>query len=508
MESKIRSIVIVGGGSAGWMTAAAFAKALGTQGYEITLVESEEIGTVGVGEATIPPIMRYNNFLGISEYEFIRETNATFKLGIEFVDWQKKGVTYFHPFGFFGREMDGFSFPNYFLREYHRRGGGAFDIGKYNAETEAALQGRFGQVKPEPGKPDINYAYQFDAALYARYLRKYSEARGVVRKEGKIVKVNQNAETGYLTSVEMHDGRVIPGDLFIDCSGFRGLLIEETLKCGYADWSQWLPNNRAAAVPCERTADLTPYTRATAREAGWQWRIPLQHRTGNGYVFCNNFISEDEAAQTLLTRLDGKPMADPKILRFVTGHRKRFWEKNVVALGLASGFLEPLESTSIHLVQAGAFKFLALFPRNGFNPRIVEEYNRQMLFDYNNVKDFIIAHYKVTQRDDTPFWQYVRDMEVPDSLKERLDVYQSTGQTLSNERELFREVSWYAVLSGQGLIPQDYHPAADAMDEDDLRLQLGRWRSAVLDRVKSLPTHEEFIRKNCASEALKTRDAG
>ena len=506
MESKVRKIVIVGGGSAGWMSAACFAKALGTQGYDITLVESEEIGTVGVGEATIPAIIRYNRFLNIDEDEFIRETNATFKLGIEFVDWQKKGVSYFHPFGYFGVDIDSFAFPNYYLRDYYRRGGGAIDISRYNAETEAALQGRFGRVKPENGRPDINYAFQFDAALYARYLRKYSEARGVTRREGKIVKVHQNSETGYVTAVELENGSQIAGDLFIDCSGFRGLLIEETLKCGYTDWSQWLPVNRAAAVPCERGDDLTPFTRATAREAGWQWRIPLQHRTGNGYVFCNSFISEDEASEKLLSRLDGKPMADPKILRFITGHRKRFWDRNVVALGLASGFLEPLESTSIHLVQAGLFKFLALFPRQGFNPRIVEEYNRQMLFDYDNVKDFIIAHYKVTERDDTPFWNYVRNMEVPDSLRERLDVFRSTGQTLSNERELFRDVSWYAVLTGQGLVPEDYHPAADTLDDDDLRLRLGRWRTAVLDRVKTLPMHEDFIRKNCASAALKQRD--
>jgi tryptophan halogenase len=503
VNTTVRKIVIVGGGTAGWMTASCFAKALGTQNYDITLVESEEIGTVGVGEATIPAIIRFNQFLNIDENEFIRETNATFKLGIEFVDWQKKGVTYFHPFGHFGTDIDGFTFPNFYLRDHYRRGASVSDIGQYNTETEAAMQRRFGKIKSEVGKPDFNYAFQFDAALYARYLRKYAEMRGVVRQEGRIVKVNQDAESGYVTDLEMQDGRIITGDLFIDCSGFRGLLIEETLKCGYTDWSRWLPVNRAAAVPCERVEQLTPFTRCTAREAGWQWRIPLQHRTGNGYVFCNDFISEDEASALLMTRLDGKPLADPRILRFVTGHRNRFWEKNVVALGLASGFLEPLESTSIHLAQAGAFKLLALFPRHGFNPGIVEEYNRQVLAEYTNVKDFIVAHYKVTERDDTPFWQYVRNMSIPDSLSERLDVFKSTGQTLSKETELFREVSWYAVLMGQGMVPQDYHPAADAMEEDDLRLRLSRWRGAVLDRVKNLPSHDDYILKNCASEALK-----
>ena len=508
MESTVSKIVIVGGGTAGWMTAACFAKALGTHAYTITLVESEEIGTVGVGEATIPAIIQYNNFLGLDENEFVRETNATFKLGIEFVDWRQKGVTYFHPFGLYGTDIDGFTFPHYYFRQYYQRGGGAVDIARYNAETEAALQGRFGRVRPEPGKPNLNYAFQFDAALYARYLRKYAEARGVVRQEGKIVKVNQNPENGYITSVAMDNGKVIAGDLFIDCSGFRGLLIEETLKTGYTDWSRWLPMNRAAAVPCDRVDTLTPFTRATAREAGWQWRIPLQHRTGSGYVFCNDFISEDEAVATLLTRLDGKPQADPKILRFVTGRRNKAWNKNVVALGLASGFLEPLESTSIHLVQSGAFKFLALFPRHGFNPHIVDEYNRQVELDYENIKDFIIAHYKVTSRDDTPFWRHVQQMSIPDSLQARFDVFRSSCQTLAREPDLFKEVSWVAVLTGQGLVPEDYHPAADAMDDDDLRLQLGRWRSAVVERVKNLPLHEAFITKNCASDALKMRNAG
>lgn len=503
METTVKNIVIVGGGTAGWMTAACFSKALGAQNYNITLIESEEIGTVGVGEATIPPIIRYNSFLNIDENEFIRETNATFKLGIEFVNWRRKGHSYFHPFGLFGAEFEGFGFQHYWLRDYLQRGGGNIDLGRYNAETEAAMQGRFGRTRPEPNKPDINYAFQFDAALYAKFLRKYAEKRGVVRQEGKIVKVHQNAETGYITSVQLSDDRLVPGDLFVDCSGFRGLLIEETLKCGYTDWSHWLPVNRAAAVPCERAEVLTPYTRATAQENGWQWRIPLQHRTGNGYVFCNQYISEDEAAATLLTRLDGKPLADPKILRFVTGHRKKFWEKNVVALGLASGFLEPLESTSIHLVQAGMFKLLSLFPKKGFNPHVVAQYNRETEFDYNNVKDFIIAHYKVTERDDTPFWQHVKNMSIPDSLQARLDVFRTQGQALSKEPELFREPSWLAVLVGQGFVPEDYHPVADAMDEDDLRLHLGKFRTSVVERVKTLPLHEDYIRKHCASDALK-----
>ena len=508
MQSEVRKIVVVGGGTAGWMAAAGLVRALGVHNYDITLVESEDIGTVGVGEATIPPIQEFNQFLGIDENEFVRATNASFKLGIEFLDWRQLGHRYFHPFGKAGLDIDGFSFPHYYFRHFHRSGLTEVDIGKYNAETEAALQGRFGKAKPEANKPGINYAYHFDASLYARYLRNYAEKRGVVRHEGKIVQVHQHAETGDISAVEMEDGRRIAGDMFIDCSGFRGLLIEQTLKAGYEDWSPWLPMNRAAAVPTERTDELLPYTRATARESGWQWRIPLQHRTGNGYVFCENFISEDAAVDILLTRLDAKPTADPKILRFVTGRRKFSWSKNVVAMGLAAGFLEPLESTSIHFIHIGIFKLLALFPRHGFNPHITAEYNRQMEAVYVNTKDFIIAHYKVTQRDDTPFWQYVRAMTIPDSLQTRLDVFRGTCQTLASDIDLFREVSWVAVLTGQGLVPEDYHPAADTMDDDDLRLQLGRWRSAVLERVKTLPMHEEFIRRNCASDALKMRTAG
>ncbi len=498
----VRKIVIVGGGTAGWMTAACFAKALGTSNYDITLVESEDIGTVGVGEATIPPIIRFNAFLNIDENAFIRETNATFKLGIEFVDWKALGQTYFHPFGQFGTEMEGFAFQHYWLRDYHRRNRAEFDLSTYNLETQAARQGRFGRVRSEPGKPDLNYAFQFDAGLYARFLRSYAEARGVIRQEGRIVRVDQDSESGFITALQIQNGPSVAGDLFIDCSGFRGLLIEETLHCGYNDWSHWLPVNRAAAVPCERAGELTPFTRATAREAGWQWRIPLQHRTGNGYVFSNKFIEEDAAAENLLTRLDGKALADPKILRFVTGHRRTFWEKNVVALGLASGFLEPLESTSIHLVQAGMFKLLALFPKHGFDPHIVAQYNRDITFDYNNIKDFLIAHYHVTEREDTPFWRYVKHMDIPDSLRARLEVFKATGQSLSREPELFREPSWLAVLTGQGLVPNDYHAAADAMEESELRLSLSRWRTAVAERVKALPSQEDFIRRTCASEAF------
>lgn len=486
-------------------------KTLGTQNFDITLIESEEIGTVGVGEATIPPIMLFNDVLGLDEDEFIRETNATFKLGIEFVDWRRVGETYFHPFGMYGQDMDGIGFNAYWLRM--ARMGGNADFGRFNAETMAAREFKFGRTPKNDASPlpKINYAFQFDASQYAAFLRRYSEKRGVVRIEGKISEVRQDSESGFIQSVATEDGRVIAGDLFFDCSGFRGLLIEQTLKSGYEDWSQWLPCNRAAAVPCEKAkipgtsedAPITPYTRSTSREAGWQWRIPLQHRTGNGYVFCNDFISEDEACEKLLTRLDGKPLKDPKVLRFVTGHRRKVWNKNVVALGLASGFLEPLESTSIHLVQSCLTRFIAMMPRQEFNDAVIAEYNRIVVADYVNVKDFLIAHYKVTEREDTPFWKQCKYMDIPDSLKTRLEIFASQGHANVAMTELFKEPSWFAVLLGQGLVPRDHHPVADVISSDELKLRLSRLRTQITSRVDSLPAHNAFIASHCAAPAME-----
>jgi tryptophan halogenase len=480
------------------MAAAALAKVAGTQSRTITLVESEEIGTVGVGEATIPPIIVFNKLLGIDENEFVRETNATFKLGIEFVDWRRKGHSYFHQFGLLGADLKtNVAFHHYWLRWLEL--GGDPDLMRFSAEGDAARQGKFGRVAPVANReqPNINYAFQFDAATYAAFLRRYSERRGVVRKEGRVVSVRQHAETGFIEAVELNDGRSIAGDLFIDCSGFRGLLIEGALEAGFEDWSHWLPNNRAAAVPCDRVEDPTPFTRATAREAGWQWRIPLQHRTGNGYVFSDGFIAEDEAVARLLERLDGKPLADPKILRFTAGKRRRAWIKNCLALGLAGGFLEPLESTSIHLVQAGLTKLFDLFPDRNFQPAVIDSYNAQMDLLYESIRDFIIAHYKVTERDDTPYWNYCRTMSVPDTLATRLELFRTRGEVLPPPG-LFQDVNWAAVLLGQGLHPQGHHPLADVMSEDDLHLTLSRVRAAIRERVAGLPSHEAYLQSVCA----------
>ena len=490
--NRIRDIVIVGGGTAGWMATAALSKVMGTEQYNLTVVESEQIGTVGVGEATIPMILLFNQVLGLDEEEFVRETNGTFKLGIEFRDWRRLNHSYFHPFGLYGTDMDGVPFHHFWLR--WSKAGGNSDSGRFNAETEAARLNRFMRTMDGNNTlPKINYAYQFDAARYAAYLRRFSEKRGAQRIEGKITQVHQDPQSGFITSVELEDGQRVRGDLFIDCTGFRGLLIEQTLKAGYDDWSAWLPANRAVAVPCERTAELTPYTRSTAREAGWQWRIPLQHRTGNGYVFCDQFISEDEATAKLMSRLDGAPRAEPRVLRFVTGRRKKSWEKNVVAMGLSSGFLEPLESTSIHLIQVAISKLLAYFPRDFIDPKLADAFNREMEFDYTNVKDFLIAHYKVTEREDTPFWAYCKHMDIPDSLKTRLAVFKERAETMVRHHELFKEGSWFAVLTGQGLIPDSYHPIADVISDDELRQRLSRIRTAIQDRVNGMPSQDAYL---------------
>jgi tryptophan halogenase len=495
----IRDIVIVGGGTAGWMAAALLGKVIGTNNRSITLIESKEIGTVGVGEATIPPIIQFNQLLGINEDEFVRETKATFKLGIDFVDWRKVGSRYFHPYGQFGASIHGgVGFMNYWLRWV--KSGGSPDCSRFSAEAEAAHSLKFGRTSAADGQlPRINYAYQFDAATYAAYLRRYSEGRGVVRREGRIVGFEQNSESGYIEAVKLTDGTRIAGDFFIDCSGFRGLLIEGAFATGFDDWSHWLPNNRAAAVPCERIEEPTPFTRSTAREAGWQWRIPLQHRTGNGYVFCDAYISDDEAARRLLENLDGKALADPKILSFTAGKRRFGWVKNCLAVGLSSGFLEPLESTSIHLIHVAILKLIELFPHREVNPVLVDQYNREMDALYYDIRDFIIAHYKVTEREDTPFWQYCRNMEIPDSLAAKIALFEERGEARLMPTDLFREASWFAVLYGQGITPQSYHPVTDTKPEDELQLTMARIQAAIKQRVDTLPSHAAFIESCCAT---------
>src|SRR5215472_15956230 len=483
----LRSVVIVGGGSSGWMTAAALAKSFGTR-LEVTLVESEEIGIIGVGESTVPHLRDFNRLLEIDEADFIRRCKGTFKLGIQFNDWRRIGDSYIHGFGTIGRTLGLLDFHQYWLKA--RKLGFARDIGQYSINTLAAPQGRF-LVPPADAPPntplaDIVYAYQFDAALYARYLRSYAEARGARRIEGKVVEVKQNTESGFVESVRLESGASVAGDLFIDCSGFRALLIGGTLHAPFQDWTHWLPLDRAIAVPCEKVEGPTPYTRVTARPTGWQWRIPLQHRTGNGHVYSSRFVGDDETQAILLKNLDGK--------------RAKLWDKNVVAMGLAGGFLEPLESTAIFLAQSGIFRLVHLFPRRDFDPVLEQTYNAQAQFEYERIRDFLVLHYCATERDDSELWRYCRSMDIPDSLREYMRLFAEAGRFFRNGTELFAVTSWVQVMLGQGIVPRSFHPAVDWVSEPDLKSFVEATERVIAKCVSLMPKHEDFIARHCAAE--------
>lgn len=498
----LKTITIVGGGTAGWMTAALLSR-LFLGAYTIRLIESEEIGTIGVGEATIPAIRTFNGLADIDEYEMVRATQATFKLGIEFRNWRAPGHSYIHGFGKIGQDLYWLHCHQFWLKE--QAAGRAKHLDHYALNTLAARMNRF--AMPDPSNPhsplaDIDYAYHFDASLFARFLRGRAEAAGVERIEGRIVAANRRGEDGFLDHVVLADGRMVDGDLFVDCSGMRGLLIGDAMGVGYEDWSQWLLCDRALAVPSARQGELTPYTRSTAHGAGWQWRIPLQHRTGNGHVYASRFIDDDAAAATLMAHLDAPALDTPRPVRFRPGKRHKAWEKNVVALGLAGGFLEPLESTSIHLIQTGILRLIALFPGRGFNAADIDEYNRQTDFEYRDVRDFIIAHYKVTEREDTEFWRYCKHMDVPDSLTERLALFAASARFfMHGKAELFREESWVQVLLGQGL-KAHYDPMVDMIPAEQASAFLKDVEEVIADVAAGLPTHEAFIARHCRAPAM------
>ena len=485
----IKDIVIVGGGTAGWMTAAALSTILNGR-YNIRLVESDEIGIVGVGEATIPMIQRFNRVLGIDEAEFMRATQGSFKLGVEFVNWGRKGERYMHGFGRLGQDLATVPFEQYWLKM--RALGKAAPLEEYSIARMAAKAGRFMPARHDvPNSPlaDIAYAYHFDASLYARYLRKLSESRGVTRVEGKIVRATQRPGDGYIDAVELENGARIGGDLFIDCSGFRGLLIEQALNTGFEDWSHWLPCDRAWAVPCELGGDLPPYTRASARPAGWQWRIGLQHRTGNGHVFCSAHMDEDEAAATLLARLDGKALAEPRLIKFRTGRRRQAWQRNVVAVGLAGGFLEPLESTSLHMVQTAIARLIDFFPDAGFAQADIDEFNRQSAFEAERIRDFVILHYHLNRRTDSDFWRACAAMAVPETLRHKIDLYRSHGRLVRIADELFAEPGWLQVFEGQGLRPAHPHPLAALRGDDEIAAYLDGVREVIGNCVRAMPAY-------------------
>ena len=500
-DQRIRNIVIVGGGTAGWMAAAALSRFLDPEAVAIRLVESEEIGTVGVGEATIPPIRSFLGMLRIDEHDFVARTQATFKLGIEFIDWLRPGARYMHPFGVYGADMEGVPFHQYFLRLHGIDP--RSDIEDWSLSTVAARTGRF--APPPGGQFPLNhlaYAYHFDAGLVAKYLRDYAERLGVTRTEGRIVDVELRPEDGFIERLVLQGGERIAGDFFIDCSGFSALLTEKALGVKFVDWSQWLPCDRAVAVPSAASGPPHPYTQATARAAGWQWRIPLQHRTGNGYVFSSQAADVAQATETLLANLDGEPLAEPRVLDFRVGRRKTIWNRNCLALGLAAGFLEPLESTAIHLVQTGISRLLGLFPDTGFDPVEIDEYNRQMATAYEQVRDFLILHYRLTERDDSGLWRYCANMPVPDAVQRKIDLFAGKGRCFRYDDELFSVTSWIAVLLGQGVWPQGYDEIVNTMSEKKLVEVLDGMRQTIARTAASMPTQQAFIDRKCKAPAI------
>jgi tryptophan 7-halogenase len=494
-NKKIEKVVIAGGGTAGWMTAAALAKLLG-KNLEVVLVESDDIPTVGVGEATIPTLHIFHQLLGINEQEFMAATNATFKLGISFENWRDVNKDYIHSFGFLGQGCWAAGFQHFWLKGLER--GIVSDLGDYVSEHLGAREGKFAVLANQ----ELNHAYHLDAGLYAKFLRKIAEQHGAKRIEGKINQATLDDESGYIHSISLASGKIIEGDLFIDCSGFRGILIEEALHTGYEDWSHVLPCDSAIAVQTKTVKKPVPYTRSIARDSGWQWQIPLQNRTGNGFVFCSKYMTDEEAKKTLLDNVEGELLNEPRVIKYKTGTRRKHWNKNCVAIGLSSGFIEPLESTGIHLFQKAIVRLMLMFPSQGIKQSDIDEFNNQTKTEIDNIKDFIILHYNLTDRTDTPFWRHCRSMEIPETLQHRLSLFEESGQVFKKAEELFGETSWVQVMLGQGLMPKQYHPIIDLMGDDELANFLDKIKSGVRRKVDNWPDHNEFIQHYCKSTVI------
>ncbi|WP_034387016.1 tryptophan halogenase family protein [Hellea balneolensis] len=492
-KNALRSIIIVGGGSAGWMTAAALSSLLSPESVNITLIESEQIGTVGVGEATIPDMINFNAMLGINEAEFLKATNGTFKLGIEFIDWGQKGESYIHPFGNIGVDMQGIDFHQYWL--HAKSAGNSSPLQDYSMCAVAAEHDKFvlPDTNPRSVLSHLRYAYHIDATLYAKFLRDYAEKRGVKRIEGKVEGVSLEPEHGNVSSLTMDNGSQIEGDFFFDCTGFRALLTEKALKVPFTDWSHWLPCDSAQTVASERVGALLPYTKATAKNAGWQWRIPTQHRTGNGHIYSSKFMGDNEAIDILMDGLDSKPLGGPRKINFKTGCRETLWNKNCISIGLSAGFLEPLESTSLFLIQMGISRFITLFPTANVSNVVRDEYNKQMLKEFHQVRDFIILHYAATQRADSPFWNYCRNMSVPESLSRKIDLFREAGRVFRYDDELFSKASWIAVCLGQNVIPKAIDPIVSSLPHEQVKHSLGSMQNAMKRAVYNMPTHEAFL---------------
>lgn len=494
MNKAIKKVVVLGGGTAGWLSAALIKKVIGPS-VDVELVESAQIGTVGVGEATIPPIRLLNNVLGINESEFMRETKATIKLGIKFENWHKTGQSYLHSFGAPGKSVAFCHFHHFWRRAQTL--GHESSLWDYDLNYLCAEAGKFAQINSKDDILDLPYAYHFDATLYAAFLRKISERIGVVRTEGMVTQVRQHPDSGFVESLVLADDRVVNGDLFIDCSGFAALLIQQTLGSGFEDWSHWLPCDRAVTMPSARFEHTLPYTRSIAHTAGWQWRIPLQHRNGNGLVYSSSHYSDDEAADLLKANLDSEALAEPKVIRFNTGRRRRQWHRNVVAVGLSSGFLEPLESTSIHLIQSAIVRLIQLFPHQGIVASEVAEYNRQSTVEFEQIRDFLILHYHLNQRNDSQFWRDMQRMEIPGSLSRKMALFADNGKLFREQNDLFLESSWLQVMLGQGITPKDYHPIANTMEPEKLLQMLDKVRKIKQQPLSKLPAHDDFLKKFC-----------
>lgn len=500
-SGPVRHIVIVGGGTSGWMSAAALARMAGHSGVAVTLIESGQRDTEGAVEATVPSVRMFHDQLELDENDLVRRTQGTFKLGTEFVDWRARGSRYLHPFSSPGANLEGIGFHQFWLKLRHLGDTGAGDLADHNLCSVAARMNRF--ARPERGEEAVpaalRYALHLDAGAYADYLRNHAEARGVRRMEGRIAEVRVRPGDGFIRELLLEDGRTVQGDLYLDCSGLRGVLIARALHVGFRDWRHWLPCDRVITAPCKRIAPLLPYTRATADAAGWRWRIPLQHRTENGHVYCSDLVPDVVAQARLLCQLDGPANAPVRLLKFAAGHRWRFWEKNCVAIGPAGGFLEPLESTGIHLIQVGLARLLACFPDRSFAGELSHSYNRYMTEQYRRVRDFIILHYKVTERRDTPFWQHCREMRVPASLQEKIDLFRANATVWAESGDLFTAHSWIAVLLGQGIRPVSYGPLVDSLPVETVRQfvrHVGDWtRQTAL----AMPEHDAFIDRHCSA---------
>jgi len=489
-----RRVVIAGGGTAGWMAAAAISHTMGRT-VELTLVESEAIGTIGVGESTIPPLAVYNRICQINEAEFMRATQATFKLGILFDGWKNGHDRYFHSFGLTGKDHWTAGFQHFWMHGLTKGHVQPYD--DYCLELVAALEGKFAHL-PEDR---MNYAYQFDSGLYAKFLRARAEKDGARRVEGKIARVELDTESGDIAALTLESGERIEGDLFLDCTGFRALLIEQHLHAGFEDWTHWLPCDAAIAIQTENVGPPVPYTRAMAHDAGWQWRIPLQHRSGNGLVYCSRYLSRDDALARILGNLEGAPVTDPNFLRFAAGVRRHQWLRNCVAIGLSGGFMEPLESTSIHLIQRAVLRLIRMMPQGEISPRDIAEFNDQQMTDTVQIRDFLILHYKATERRDSPFWRYCASMPIPDSLAQKIELFRDTGRVFRKNEELFAENSWVQVMMGQGIMPESYHPIAGKLRDDELDNLLGGLRENVARTVATMPAHGAYIGQYCAATA-------